>query len=816
MELFVYSWFYTGHNVYGHCLRDDGEYALLTVRGFYPSCYIEGSRVPPSQVAPLRVQCAKMATSRDVSLQKPFCKLYFRNMKDMDAFLSEAYVKRYMADVPQISVFLSQVGADHVGWVRVPHTECKPGDIASLPDRIPYSRPRVLAFDIEVKSQGTGMPQPHRIGDSVQMISVVVFESGSGSEATKVYILHTHDRPMNIGAKDLVYSCEVDMIAGFFRLIEDEGATVITGFNIFGFDMQYLVSRLRLRLLEIPDVSRGIKNSVDIIRVDWASDAYGHNQYDRLVIGGRLIVDMFLYFKRMRLDRYSLEFVSNKFLGEGKKGMPYERMRGAFHSRDHAVLREVAEYCVQDSVLVMNLFERVKMWIDLCEMSKITRCNIEDVYTRGEQMKLVSQCVRECISRNIVLQPQVGPEWKEYEGAYVIDPERGVYEGCCTLDFQSLYPSIIIAFNICPSTYCRPDNDSVVVGEHGFRRSPVGLLPGMIRSILEERKAVKALMQSCSKGSIEHVVLDRRQNALKVCANSVYGLMGFEKSRYFGHVGCAESVTTVGRQLLAHIVEYIKDRYPVEVIYGDTDSCMLWHRSGAASRDTMEGLGSAICNDVTAILPDPMALKFESYYDKVVLLTKKRYILVDGGSITYKGVMNARRDYCRFAKDTYEGVIGMVVAGSDGDSIKEYIDSRMEMLLYAECNIEDVTITKSISKTLNAYKVNQPHVVFARRLASKGVDIKAGTRLEYVYVNTEDRIVTPEEATEGRLPLDSEFYIGKQIATQVDDILSIVGLGCYIRNEWLPVCSALKGVWFSVCTSGHAAIGGPQRSSVNT
>lgn len=69
-----------------------------------------------------------------------------------------------------------------------------------------------------------------------------------------------------------------------------------------------------------------------------------------------------------------------------------------------------------------------------------------------------------------------------------------------------------------------------------------------------------------------------------------------------------------------------------------------------------------------------------------------------------------------------------------------------------------------------------------------------------MYVNTEDRLVTPEEATEGRLPLDSEFYIGKQIATQVDDILSIVGLGCYIRDEWLPVCSALKGVWSPVCT----------------
>ena len=802
MELFVYSWFYTGYNVYGHCLSEGGEYKLLTVRGFYPSCYIEGNKVPPSQVAPLRVQYARMATSRDVSSLRPFCKLFFKNTKDMDAFLSDTYTKRYMADVPQIAVFLSQVGADHVGWVRVPQTECRPDDITPLRDRIPYSSPRVLSFDIEVKSHDLGMPQPHRMEDSVQMISAVVFENGSGSKAARVYILHTLDKPMELdspAAKDMVYSSEVEMIAGFFRLIEEEDATIITGFNIFGFDIHYLVSRLRLRLLEIPDVSRGIRNSVDIIKVDWASDAYGHNQYDRLVIGGRLIVDMFLYFKRMKLDRYSLDFVSNKFLGEGKKGMPYERMREAFYSREHGVLREVAEYCIQDSVLVVRLFEKVQMWIDLCEMSKITRCNIEDVYTRGEQMKLVSQCVSECISRNIVLQPQVRSEWREYEGAYVIDPERGVYDGCCTLDFQSLYPSIIIAFNICPSTYCKPDKDSIIIGEHGFRRSHVGLLPGMIRSILDERKAVKMLMQGRDKSTVEYIVLDRRQNALKVCANSVYGLMGFEKSRYFGHVGCAESVTTVGRLLLAQVVEYIQEKYPVKVVYGDTDSCMLWHKNGAASRDTMEKLGSTICDGVTAILPEPMALKFESYYDKVVLLTKKRYILVNSSGVTYKGVMNARRDYCKFAKDTYEGVINMVVAGNDGESMREYIDCRIEMLLYAKCSIEDVIVTKSLSKRLGAYKVNQPHVLFARRLASKGIDMKPGTRLEYVYVKTDDKMVTPDEAVKGMLPLDSEFYIGKQVATQVDDILSIVGLGCYIRDTWLPVCSALRDVWFPAC-----------------
>ena len=808
VELFVYSWFYTGFNIYGHCLDESGEYVLLTVRGFHPFCYVEGEKVPACSVVPLKAEYKRMATSRNVSSLSPFYKLYFENSKQMDAFLSEARVKRYMADIPQVAVFLSNVGADHVGWVKVPHVSCRPEDIAPLPDKIPYSSPRVLVFDIEVKSSDLGMPQPHRIDDTVEMISVVVFNNGSGNKTSEKYILHTLDKPLELEAtEDLMYKNETELIIGFFRILERENATVITGFNIFGFDIHYLVSRLRLRLIEIPDVSRVLKNSafalspalrvgtrvktagVSIIKVDWASDAYGHNQFDILVIGGRLMIDMFLYFKRMKLDRYSLDFVSKKFLGDGKKDMPYEKMRDAFYSKDHDVLKEVAKYCIQDSVLVMMLFEKVQMWIDVCEMSKITRCNIEDIYTRGEQMKLISQCVRECVSRNIVLQPQVQSEWKDYEGAYVLDPKKGAYDGCCTLDFQSLYPSIIIAFNICPSTYCRPNSNTFMVGEHGFRKSPVGLLPGMIKSILDERKAVKKRMVEYAKDTVEYIVLDRRQNALKICANSVYGMMGFKNSRYFGHVGCAESVTTVGRNLLSEIVKYIEQSYPVRIIYGDTDSCMLWHEDDAVSKEYMEALGSTVCDDVTRMLPEPMALKFESYYDKVILLTKKRYILVNGSKISYKGVMNARRDYCKFAKETYEGVMEMVATGKSSDCVKDYVDMMMLKLLCNKCSIDDVVITKSLARQLSSYKVNQPHVVFARRLVQKtGIDIKPGTRLEYVYVKTEDKMVTPEEAKENELPIDGIFYINKQIATQVDDVLSVIGLGNYIKDTWLSFC----------------------------
>jgi DNA polymerase elongation subunit (family B) len=835
MRLFAYDWFYNGYTVCGHCLNETGGYVLLRVRDFHPFCYVEGDTIKNSTVAPIDVEHTFMSTSRDISTSRPFCRVYFDNATDMARFSMDNMC--YMDDVSQVSVFLSQIGADHVGWVDVPyettthclHREPSPCEesknlvhtfgpregfeelcvnthdvrgtcIAESRSDIPYSNPRTMAFDIEVKSSDDAMPQPSRLSDTVQMISVIGF--GGGADDT-IHILHAYDEPLNLRfeekdgescAKEVRCRDELDLIKTFFRMIAEQDPTVITGYNIYGFDLHYLVSRLRLRLVKIPDVSRGIAGSVKLIKVDWSSDAYGHNKYDRLVIGGRVILDMYLYFKRMKLDKYSLNFVSGEFLGEHKDDMSYAEMAEAFHGCTRAppgspywdTIRRVAKYCIKDSLLVKRLFEKVRMWIDACEVSKITCCRLEDIYTRGEQMKMVSQCVKECTKRGVVLQPLRSSTWKQYEGGYVLDPKKGVYDGCTILDFQSLYPSIMIAYNICPSTYTRANTNVHAVGDHRFKKEPKGLIPGMIERLLEERKAVKTMMACINDpSSVEYIVLDRRQNALKVCANSAYGLMGFKKSRYFGHVGCAESVTAVGRQLLANVVQEIERMDGVSVIYGDTDSCMLWH-NGSIDRDDSVSRAESICTHVNAMLPKPMALKFEAYCDKVVLLTKKRYVTVSNGRVRYRGVMNARRDYCKFAKDTYSHTIEMIATGAATDDIKRYVDDRMIQLMCGQVDTHELVITKSLAKRLADYKVNQPHVVLARRLAQKtGVDIPAGTRLNYVFAKGPVSLVTPEEMAHEGMQIDRMSYVKKQIRSQLDELLFMIGLGDYICTAWL-------------------------------
>lgn len=1189
MELFVYNWIYTGYTLYGHCLDDEGNYRQLEVTDFLPSCFIEGDTVPSSTVVPVKVKYKRMLSSVDISSLRPFNRLYFKNKKNMDEFKT---TKKYMADIPQVTMFLSQIGADHVGWVRVASssavnnssitanedfgntlhpvesfhsnlsgdstrqskrqnksfTQCRMSDIVNVPDKLPPSLVKVLSFDIEVRSMDSGMPKPHRMQDTVEMISVVTND--------KTFLFHTTPGLEHTCAESIECNDEIDMITRFFTLIKSEDPTIITGYNIYGFDLHYLVSRMKLRLVEIPDISRGATESVDVIRVDWSSNAYGNNDYDRLVIGGRVILDMYLYFKRMKLDKYSLEFVSHKFIGEGKDDMPYAKMARAFDSGDLEVLAEVARYCIKDSALVYRLFDKVKMWIDSCEIAKITNCSIEDIYTRGEQMKMVSQCVAECAKRNIVLQHLVQTSWSPYEGAYVLEPEKGVYNDCSILDFQSLYPSIIIAYNICPSTYVTAARaaavDTFEVGNHFFRKHPVGLLPGMIKKLLEERHVLKTTMKAMDdKTTVEYIVHDRRQNALKICANSVYGMMGFKYSRYFGHRGCAESVTTVGRELLNDIVDKIEKSYPVTVVYGDsvagytptiirvheksifietlenlakwggsgplrsnwiqcdgkesceldnvevwtddgwtkctrvirhmlspskkmmrvlthtglvdvtndhsllyanktptsandikigdmllhesypsledrfcgilpnearilgmfcgdgscdiyncpsgtkatwainnanpflliqykklcedvysddfswtildtrkssgvfklapksqsygrlkeinkryrwllyankvkvvpqqilnsnfetrqafwdglydadgdkdasgckridqksqlsiasfamlassigykvslntrhdkpnifrltvtkniqrkhasaaepeafavkkiheidytgyvyditthnnhfqagpgqmivhnTDSVLLWHNSTSHNPAVANkydsvcntalqnvSLAESICHDVTASLPVPMALKFETYCEKVILLTKKRYILVSNDKITYKGVMNARRDYCAYAKQTYSNTMEMVAKGTTNAEIADYIDKRIFKLIAGKVDMQELVVTKSVARKLSTYKVNAPHVVLAKRLQKTGIDIPAGTRLEYIYIQNSDiKMVTPEEFTQG-CRADGRFYVEKQLATQIDDVLSVIGMGKYIKNTWL-------------------------------
>ena len=135
--------------------------------------------------------------------------------------------------------------------------------------------------------------------------------------------------------------------------------------------------------------------------------------------------------------------------------------------------------------------------------------------------------------------------------------------------------------------------------------------------------------------------------------------IAIKKKYYIEYTGYVYDLTTKNHHFQAG---------PGQMIVHNTDSCMLWHEN--SNPDESKKVGMQICDDITSALPEPMALKFECYCEKIILLTKKRYVLVSNNKVSYKGVMNARRDYCKFAKDTYSHIMKMIAeTGSSNEKI---------------------------------------------------------------------------------------------------------------------------------------------------
>ncbi|KAF8583032.1 ribonuclease H-like protein, partial [Ramaria rubella] len=283
----------------------------------------------------------------------------------------------------------------------------------------------------------------------------------------------------------------------FGNIVLEGDPDIITGYNIFDFD--YILKRCKLFLIPLPEISRSGETTSH--PVAWSSSAYGENFYNRIEASGRIFIDMMIFFQRMNLGSYSLDFISRKFLGIGKKDISHENVW-----RDRSLIEEYARYCVNDSVLTIDLFNMFYMWTEVCEMSRAMMCSIEDIYTRGEQMKVLNQVVYSCISRGIVLKKiEQKEQWTNIKGALVMEPEIGLYRNCSVVDFQSMYLSIMILYNVCPSTF---------IGYKKFSTETVGILPYVAQQLISERKKVKEKIKD-SDGMVRQI-LNSRQMSLKI------------------------------------------------------------------------------------------------------------------------------------------------------------------------------------------------------------------------------------------------------------------------------------------------------------
>ena len=244
--------------------------------------------------------------------------------------------------------------------------------------------------------------------------------------------------------------------------------------------------------------------------------------------------------------------ISYHFLQEQKEDV-HHSIISDLQNGNEQTRRRLAVYCLKDAYLPLRLIDKLMCIINYMEMARV--CGVPMMYllTRGQQIKVVSQLLRKAKEQNLLIPAMKVDVGDEFEGATVIEPIRGYYDvPISTLDFSSLYPSIMIAHNLCYTTLLRgkdnysPDDYTHTPCGSYFVKSSLrkGLLPEILENLLAARKRAKLQMKE-ETDPFRIKVLDGRQLALKISANSVYGFTGAQ----VGKLPCLEisqSVTAFG------------------------------------------------------------------------------------------------------------------------------------------------------------------------------------------------------------------------------------------------------------------------------
>lgn len=494
-------------------------------------------------------------------------------------------------------------------------------------------------------------------------------------------------------------------------------------------------------------------------------------------IKGRLHVDLFPIVRRnLDLPSYSLENVYESVLGEEKPDLEWEEMERIWGDENDLEMEDLAEYSLSDAVVTFGLNE--EFFPLQLEMTRLIGQLTDDVSRSSTGKHVEWLLLRNAFERN-ELAPNK-PQDNEYVerrrdsfiGGYVKEPVQGLHDDIVYLDFKSLYPSIIVEHNVCPTTLVGGEGDP----PFDFSQEEEGFIPSILKGLIRQRSRVKDEMQGLDSSSKEYSRLDFRQRALKILANSFYGYLGYPAARWYSKE-CAESVTAWGRQYIDDSIKKIED-VGFEVLYADTDGFYAVHPD--KDLEGTRGRVKEFLDRINSDLPGMLKLEYEGIYKRGLFVTKKKYAVIDpDNSITTKGLEIERRDWSEISKKTQSKVLRALLQHGSKEKALEIVRGIVEDLKDHEISEDKLLIRKQLTKDPDKYKSKGPHVQIAERMKQRGIEVEPGTVVSYIVAegtgNVGDRSKTMEKYEESTMNYDSDYYIDKQVIPAVSRILKTFG-----------------------------------------
>jgi len=749
---------------------------------------------------------------------------------------------------------------------------------------------RILSFDIECFAPPGLFPDP--VSDSIITIACHFVLPDQGRTVNIILQLgHATTKPPDTDGPLqethlLCFDREVSLLRMFGALVRLVDPDVITGYNIDDFDTPYLW--LRAKTLGISDaVCLGRVRGERCTRTESVFTSRAHGTKINAIIPwtGRGIMDMLSCFLRYeKCGSYSLNAVSELHLGDKKDDLHHTKI--APYQLAGASERGVLwQYCLKDTELPRYLMDKTMFLFRNIELCRVTGILFNWLLKRGQQIMVFSQILANIRSTNFVTPTLVrlenagsgNTEEETYEGATVIEPIRGYYDvPVATLDFASMYPSIMMAHNLCYSSLVvggvkeaqamglkgplklgerlnnrpLPDDDYEITPfeekETVFvvQRLRKGVCVDILEKLIAARGVAKKAMENAKDPATE-AIMNGRQLAVKVSANSVYGFTGAS----VGKLPCKQigaSVTAYGRVDLELTISLVKEWYPgLQVIYGDTDSVMIifplteeqkaifrrrWTDPSNKEAFLTEmysymKLGIEAAQRVSACFIKPTKLEFEKVYFPQLLINKKRYAalkwewpkkgpLEKFKSLDTKGIELARRDNCSLVRELQEGSLSIMLKEGDHRKAIDYVKGQVRELLAGRIDMSRLVISKKLTANYEipvgqpgGYGSIQTHAMLAKKIRERnpGEAPCIGDRIRYVIVrgikgaSVSERAEDPLYVMDNGLQLDYNYYLHQQLEKPLMRIfepivknVSELFSGDHVRVATSTVSSSLK------------------------
>jgi len=768
-----------------------------------------------------------------------FVKITFDSHKSMKQaqWNIQKRMRVYEANIDPMLRFMHRTGISSTGWIDTGNNciksyntlctidlFCQDWKTLRPVDRDDIAPLRISSFDIECFSADGSFPAPEKPDNVVFQIAITTKTFGKSDwlDRTCLCLKQTD-------SYDAVsFDTEKELLEAFAKHLQTIDPDILTGWNIFGFDLEYLYKRMSIAGCSPESYvwGRYKDRPVELVTKNLTSGALGSNMLKMVPMTGRYTFDLFHDVKREhKLESYSLNAVSKRFLDDQKNDMPVKEIFSRYAEGDPKRLGEVADYCLKDTELPHQIMIHLCTIQNLIEMAKATWVPLAFLSERGQQIKVFSQMAKKARELGFMI-PTI-PYKKDaeaseegYQGATVLEAQTGAYYGPVTaLDFASLYPSIMVAHNLCYSTLVMdPKYDNLPgvqyeqFGQWRFAQNCPSLLPVILTELKQFRTKAKKDMDT-AKGTQMEAVYNGKQLAYKISMNSVYGFTGATGGGMLPLVAIASTVTMRGRQMIEETKEFVEANFQgAHVRYGDTDSVMVefdvGDRKGQEAIEYSWEQGVEAADACTKLFKQPNELELEKVYCPYFLYSKKRYAAKmyekdKAGNVVFKkidvkGLQVVRRDNCPYVREVCTNVLGHILNGSDPMPAIKEAKQAAKKLLAGDVPMEKLMLSKQLAG--NYKSDNHAHVSVRDkiRMRAPGSEPQQGDRVQYVIIEGPknaklyEKAEDPAWVIEKGIKLDYKYYFTNQLKNPVTDLLEpLIGSSTDIFSDSTSRCTTI-------------------------